>query len=105
MQVDHYRPIAILPALSKVYERLVLNQLLRYIEQCRVLKSNITGYRKGHSTTTVLLRIRDDIINAIKKAFDTVDYSVVIRKLHSIGFSKLALRWMLSYLASRNSSS
>ena len=57
------------------------------------------------------MQIRDDIINAMKKgevtliafadfskAFDTVDYSVIIRKLHNIGFSKQALRWSLSYL-------
>ena len=54
-------------------------------------------YRKGHSTTSVLLRMRDDIIRAIKngeltlivfgnfsKAFDTVEYSIVIRKLNAI---------------------
>ena len=35
------------------------------------------------------------------KAFDTVDYSVVIRKLHNISFSKQALRWSLSYLTDR----
>ena len=60
------------------------------------------------------MQIRDDIINAMKKgevtliafadfskAVDTVDYSVIIRKLHNIGFSKQALRWSLSYLTDR----
>ena len=60
------------------------------------------------------MQIRDDIINAMKKgevtltaftdfskAFDTVDYFVIIRKLHNIGFSKQALRWSLSYLTDR----
>ena len=71
-------------------------------------------YRKGHSTTSVLLRMRDDIIRAIKngeltlivfgnfsKAFDTVEYSIVIRKLNALGLSKAALLWILSYLTSR----
>ena len=93
---DHYRPIAILPVLSKVYERLVLSQLLEYVELERLFQDTTSGYRKGHSTTTVLLRIRDDIIQAMKKgeltliafadfskAFDTVHYSIVIRKLHN----------------------
>jgi hypothetical protein len=92
---DHFRPISILTALSKVYERLVLHHLLTYVNEQNVLNINISGYRKGHSTTTVLLRIRDDIIRAMKKgevtliafadfskAFDTVDYAIVLRKLH-----------------------
>ena len=94
VESDHYRPIAILPAISKVYEKLVLSQLLEYIDQKRVLQDTTPGYRKGHSTTSVILRIRDDVIRAMKngeltliafadfsKAFDTVDHSIVIREL------------------------
>ena len=111
MEADDYRPISILPCLSKVYERLVLSQLVSYIERLQVYSDNIARYRKGHCTTTVLMRITDDLINAMKKgevtliafadfskAFDTVDYSVIIRKLHNFGFSKLASRRSLSYL-------
>ena len=111
---DHYRPIAILPAISKVYEKLILNQILEYIDQKQVLQQTTSGYRKGHSTTTVLLRTMDKIIRAMKnseitliafadfsKAFDTVDYSIVKRKLHAIGLSKQALLWFLSYLSNR----
>jgi len=114
VECDHYRPIAILPAISKVYEKLVLSQLLEYIDQKQVLQVTTSGYRKGHSTASVLLRIRDDIIRAMKngeltliafadfsKAFDTVDYCIVIRKLHAIGLSKAALLWFLSYLTNR----
>ena len=62
-----------------------------------MLQDTKSGYRKGHSTTSVLLRIREDIIRAMKNgeltlitfadfsnAFDTVDYSIVIRKLNAI---------------------
>ena len=114
-EADHFRPISILPVLSKMYVRLVLYQLLTYINQLNVLNTNISGYRKGHSTTTVLLRIRDDIITAMKKgevtliafadfskAFDTVDHSIVLRKLYSIGFSNSSLNWILSYLTGRS---
>ena len=71
-----------------------MSQLLEYIDQKRVLQDTNSGYRKGHSTTSVILRIRDDIIRAMKngeltlitfadfsKAFDTVDHSIVIREL------------------------
>ena len=114
IESDYYWPIGILPAISKVYEKLALNQLLEYVDHRRVLQNTTTGYRKGHSTTSALLRIMEDIIRAMKndeitviaitnfsKAFDTVDYSIVIRKLHAIGLSKQALLWFLSYLTNR----
>ena len=74
-----------------------LSQLLEYIDQKQMLQDTTSGYRKGHSTTSVLLCIRDRKIRAMKngeltlitfadfsKAFDTVDYSIVIRKLNAI---------------------
>jgi len=87
IESDHYRPIALLPVISEVYEKLVLSQLLENINQKQVLQDATSGYRKGHSTNSVLLRIRDDITRAMKNgeltlivfgnfstAFDTVDY-------------------------------
>ena len=59
------RVFAILPVLSKVYEKLVLSQLLEYVELAQLFQDTSSGYRKGHSTTTVLLRIRDDIIRTL----------------------------------------
>ena len=67
MECDDYRPIAILPVLSKVYERFVLSQITKYIDKHSILHENIYGYRKGHLTTTILLRFRDDIIQAMKR--------------------------------------
>ena len=65
VEPDDFRPIAILPALSKIYERLVLKQLLLYLEDHNIFHSVMSGFRKGHSTNLVLLRIRDDIIRAM----------------------------------------
>ena len=100
--------------LSKVYEQLVHNQILEFIEQNLVFNERVTGYCEGHSTTTVLLRIRDDIIRAMRKsevtviaftdfskAFDTVDYSVALRKLRTIRFTSNSLNWVPSYLTSQ----
>ena len=59
-----------------------------------ILNEKIPGYRKGHLTTTLLLRFRDDIIQAMKrdeimpvfpdlsKAFDTVDHTRILEKMH-----------------------
>ena len=107
------RPISILPVLSKVFERLVHQQVLSFIDSHNLLKDNISGFRKGQSTTTVLLRIKDDIIKAMKrgeitlmvladfsKAFDT-KYKTVLKKLDYLGFSKSFLNWTIEYLADR----
>jgi hypothetical protein len=82
-------------------ERLVNNQLVTYIDEQGLLASGISGHRRGRSTTTVLLRIRDDVIKAMKrgevtmvvcadysKAFDKVQFKAVLMKMHGIGFSK-----------------
>ena len=100
--------------MSKVPEKLVAQQIADYIELNQSLKQTISGFRKGHSTTTVLLRIRDDIIRAMKKgeltlmvladyskAFDTVSYSVIIQKMWNMGFSKPFLSWMTNHLCDR----
>ena len=93
---SHFRPVSILLVLSKVPENLVAQQIviLDYIEHNQSLKQTISRFCKGHSTTTVILRIRDDIIRAMEKgkltfmvlanyskAFDTVSYSVIIQKM------------------------
>ena len=104
-----YRPVSILPALSKVFERLVLKQLVHYIDEQSLLLPNISGFRKGQSTTAVLLGIRDDLIRAMKrgevtmmvlgdysKAYDTVRFKSVLTKMHVMGYSKSFLKWMLN---------
>ena len=113
---NEFRPISILPVLSKVYERLVLGQMAKFLSNgpdC-VLKDNVSAYRKGHITTTAMLAIKDDIIRATKsgevtlavladfsKAFDTVAYEIVLTKLHGLGFSKSFLTFLTSYLTER----
>jgi hypothetical protein len=106
---EHLRPISILPALSKVFEKLVAAQMTSFCENESVLGATISGFRKGHSTATVLMGIRDDFLKAMKKgevtlmmmadftnAFDTVHYKTLIAKLSSLGFSKTFLRWLIN---------
>ena len=52
-----YRPVSILPVVLKVFERLVLKQLISFIDELSLLAPSISGFRKGHSTVTALLRI------------------------------------------------
>jgi retron-type reverse transcriptase len=73
----------------------------------------MSGYRKGHSTATLFMRMRD-ILQAMKKgevilmtiadfskAFDTIDFKTVLRKLHALNFSKDYLIWITNYLTDR----
>ena len=79
MKHEDLRPIAILPVLSKIYEKIVATQMVHFLETNKILDEKIVGYRKGHSTMTALLKIRDDIIRAMKKGELTLmvmaDYS------------------------------
>ena len=104
------RPISTLPVLSKVYERLIFRQLSVLIDKNNVLNKNISAYRKGQSTTTVLQAIRDDIVKAMKrsevimmiladfsKAFDTICFRNLISKMIKLGFPRDFLIWTQSY--------
>ena len=103
-----------MPTLSKVFEQIVLNQMIAYIEERAFLGATMSGFRKGHSTTTVLLSIRDTLIRASKKgevtlmvyanynkAFDTVQYRTVLTKMHGLGFSKSFRHWVINYITNR----
>ena len=111
---DDFRPVTVLPILSKVYERLIAKQICDFISKHNVYKDTMSGFRKYHSTDTLLLKIRDDILTSMdkgevtlamyvdySKAFDTVDYKLLLTKLHKLGFSKESTLWMLSYLSDR----
>lgn len=112
--LSEYRPISILPILSKVFERVILQQLTDIIESEMIYDRKQSGFRKGHSTTTILLKLKEDITNAMKKgevtlailadfskAFDTVDYRTLLRELHTIGFSEKLLYLFRDYLSNR----
>ena len=84
---SNYRPVANLPFLSKVLERLVLKQLIAYLESHDLLPEMQSAYRKYHSTETAVLRFYSDLVDAIERgefalltlldlsaAFDTVDH-------------------------------
>ena len=114
MELKDYRLVSIFPILSKVYERVVLEQITNFIEKKLIYHHYQPGYRKDHSTATLLSKLRDDIKEAMKaseitlavfthysKAFDNIDFSVLIKKMHTLNFSKRFLYWIFSYLTDR----
>ena len=104
-----YRVVSILPILPNIYERVVLNQITNIVEKELIHHDYQSGYRKNYSTATLLAKLRDDIKKAMKaseialavftdysKAFDTIHFSVLIKKIHTLNFSKRFLYWIFS---------
>ena len=111
---NNYRPISVLPTIARVFERLIFEQLYSYFNENKLLYSYQSGFRSLHSTVTALLDIINEwssnidkgMINGVlfldlKKAFDTVDHEILIRKLEYYGVESTAIEWFRSYLSNR----
>lgn len=111
---DNYRPISILPTISKIIEKLAHNQLYNYLEDNKLLTKAQYGFRHKTSTTSALIKFTDNILNNmdngklsgvifldLKKAFDTVNHDILIKKLQKLGVSGSTLQWFNSYLRGR----
>ncbi|XP_071637527.1 uncharacterized protein [Temnothorax longispinosus] len=109
------RPIANLPELSKIFEKIVALQITQYLDEFDLLNPRQSAYRSGHNTQSALLRVCDDIRRAIdnghitimilfdfSKAFDTVPHPLLCLKLKEVGFSDEAIMWFFSYLTGRS---
>ena len=107
----NYRPVSLLSHISKVYERIIFNQISTYFEP--YFSSFLTGFRKNHNTQHSLLKMLNyeepldkgksvgAIFMDLSKAFDTLNYDLLIAKLEAYGFSENALNYIQSYLRNR----
>ena len=112
--LNNYRPISLLPILSKIFEKVVFKQVYSYFQNNNLLYISLHGFRKEHSTETATLELTDTIIQKLdnnetpfalfldlSKAFDTLDHSILLAKLRYYGFSNMSLLWFSSYLSDR----
>ena len=110
----NYRPISLLPQISKVIEKIVHEQVLEYLDTNKILYRYQSGFRPHHSTDTCLSYLSDKITQAfekgmftgmilidLQKAFDTIDHEIFLEKLKHLAFSDPAIYWFRSYLTSR----
>ena len=107
-----FRPISILEAYSKVYERLLCKQINSYMDN--KLSAKMCAYREGHSTQHLLLKLIDrwrkcrdksgvvgTILMDLSKAFDSLPHDLLIAKLDAYGFSTKSVNLIFSYLNGR----
>ena len=66
-ELSDYRPISVASVLSNIYEKLVMKQVVEFIKNHELYQSTQPGYRTKHSSSTPLVKFRDDIIKAINK--------------------------------------
>ena len=59
--MSNYRPVSVLPIFSKIFERVVYNRLISYVDRLNILTENQYGFRKDHSTSLALLDLYNKI--------------------------------------------
>ena len=112
LQKENYRPVSLLPHVSKIFERIIHKQITNYMRD--KLAHSITGIRKSHGTQSSLVVMlekwkraldKGEYISALfmdlSKAFDTINHDLLIEKLKVYGLSKEAHKLMKSYLKNR----
>jgi hypothetical protein len=109
---DNFRPISLLSAISKIYEKILTQQINSHMENR--LSDNLCGFRKGYSTQHSLFQLIEKwrkcldkkgiigvILMDLSKAYDCLPTELLIAKLAAYNFDKTALKMLLSYLSSR----
>ena len=112
--MKNYRPVSNLSFLSKVLEKVVVNQLNTHINSSNTSNHYQSAYRKFHSTETALLKIHSDILASMDAAkvtvltlldvcaaFDAIDHTILLSRLDWFGVTGKALNWFQSYLTGR----
>ncbi len=110
----NYRPVSILPQLSKILEKLFNNRMDAFLEKRKLFSESQYGFRVNRSTTQAIMESIEEITDVmdnkklaigvfidLKKAFDTINHNILFIKLEKYGIRGLVLDWVKSYLKGR----
>ena len=112
--ISNYKPISVLPFFSKILEGLMYNRLYKYLKENNVLYERQFGFESRYSTSDAIIQLVDKIFGSfekeqftlgvfidLSKAFDTVDHSILLKKLNFYGITDNNLGWFERYLSNR----
>ena len=112
--LDNYRPISVLPVISKILEKHVCKHFIAFLTNYDLLYKCQSGFRANHSCETILVKITDEWLEAVdkglftgvvmidlRKAFNDVDHKLLLKKLQVYGLNTNSLKWFQSYLSGR----
>jgi retron-type reverse transcriptase len=113
--LTNYRPISLLSVFNRIFKRVIYSRLICFINKHKILSPAQYGFRKNHSTQHAIIDIVDKICKNmeskkftcgifidLKKAFDTVDHSILLSRLNNYGICCLIRDWLNSYLSDRS---
>ena len=113
--VNNYRPISVLCAGSKILEKHVHKHLYMFLIQYNLITKSQSGFREKHSCQTCMTKVVDQWLTMLneggivgcvqidlRRAFDVIDHTILIKKLGIYGLSDKSIRWFQSYLSNRS---
>ena len=110
----NYRPISLLPQFAKLFEKIIKHRLTTHLDENNLISDNQFGFRKSHSTELAITDIQNTLLRNLDnnkltctvfldlaKAFDSVNHSILIKKLEKYGIRDKPLQLLISYLSNR----
>ena len=111
---ENYRPLSLLPQISKIFEKLIKSRISNFLNKFNILNDDQYGFRKNLSTADALSDVLESVNTNLenlencaivsidlRKAFDTLDHDILINKLYIYGIRGIALKLIKSYLSDR----
>ena len=112
--IENYRPISVLPAISKIFEKIMYNQISKYFNVNKLFFESQYGFRKGHSTELAAIELVEQLITEmdknelpiniyldLSKAFDSLDHTILLDKLSYYGIRNNSLNLLANYMTNR----